>query len=377
VTAKVLFRSVGVRCFVSYASDDGEDAYFRTFLDDLEHALAKMVARPELVVDSRIGAGLPWERVLGSALATADVFVPFVSVSYLSPRGEDCYCGKEFDTFASRSDPSAPTHIVPVLWSALDDVTNMEIPRVNALEFNLDQRFADPARQRTYREYGLALCKMAAKYKDTAKVAPAAIARRIADVHRQGPPLGPLTTPPPTFGTMSCAFHADCRAAMTPLTEEVAVAGPEGPDHIVVNVSASPERQAPLRVLLEKTTRGLDLALGTASARTEETIALLDLASRQKKLCVLAIDESSDLRADAITEIASSSQWKGALLLVGDGVPRPTGLAPGIDLLTVPDLSPASAAELSRRIEQLRTERTRALDAVPIAGPGPVEVPRL
>ena len=135
--------------FLSYAresnkTDAGTDELVGSFFRELSQAVASLTGHSSLAplgfLDEPVERGANWEKEITDALTRCRVFVPLYSVQYFASD----FCGKEWYAFQQRQDEyasrtgTAPTAIVPVLWSP---VPYAQLPPVaRALQFDHYQR---------------------------------------------------------------------------------------------------------------------------------------------------------------------------------------------------------------------------------------------
>ena len=124
--------ATGPLFFLSYAREPGAsgERLVTRFFDDLTEDVAQLVASaPGASIsfrDDSIRGGMPWREELLDALGTCQVFIPLISVAYVTSQ----WCAMEWDAFSRRtvtSAPSAPrgSPIVPVIWGP---ITASQIP---------------------------------------------------------------------------------------------------------------------------------------------------------------------------------------------------------------------------------------------------------
>jgi TIR domain len=114
--------------FLSYArrprASDASEQLVARFFNDLSDNVAQLVARAPGasigIMDQSILGGTYWTDGLLHALGTCQVFIPLISVPYVTSQ----WCAMEWDAFSRRTvtsatSASAGSPIVPVMWAPI------------------------------------------------------------------------------------------------------------------------------------------------------------------------------------------------------------------------------------------------------------------
>lgn len=182
-----------VRLAGSLPSDS--DPWVRGFFDDLVTAVALRASQRSRLTpgffDQDIPVGSNWKAVRAQALATAEVFVPLYSPSYIarSLPGREWAC---FFERVSRLGLAEPLRrFAPVLWVPLSTATATATPTDRELP-GLPAAFEIGAVDPAYAENGLRALLRLTRYRPVYRQIVQRLAARIVEI-AEGAPLGPST----------------------------------------------------------------------------------------------------------------------------------------------------------------------------------------
>jgi FxsC-like protein len=192
--------------FLSYAREDRSpffDKFFELLLDALQSKFVGAREGRGFFDTKSMEVGEEWPAELADALQECKVFLPVYTPTYFSRP----YCGKEWAIFRARQDAfvraqgaaGRPALVIPVLWSAAEDLATVVPESLRDLEDTHDDFGKE------YRANGLNVLMRQNRFEDARNIAVEALARRIKRATDAYPVLPSLAerpsikTVPPLF----------------------------------------------------------------------------------------------------------------------------------------------------------------------------------